>query len=343
MFHRALMFFASAASLLCAPMVAAQPADFYAGKTVKIVFGTSAGGEYGLYSQLIAQHIGAHVPGKPTVIAQSMPGGGGLIALNYAANAAPKDGTVVSLPHINIVQDGLLNPNVRFDPRQFQWIGRVAHSVQVGVISSKAKVRSIADARTRELVAGGVGANNSTALNPRILNVMAGTRFKIVSGYKGTGDVMLAWERGEVDVVTTNWDLIVARYGDQVRAGLVHPLYVYATERQPIFPDVPLVTEFGRTDAEKAFLQIYGIAPAIGRALAFPPGVPAERVAMWRTAFTKMLDDPDFKQAVARGGIRLEPLDGPTLAASVAAVVSLPKDRIAQAAAFYERLLAEVR
>ena len=113
--------------------------------------------------------------------------------------------------------------------------------------------------------------------------------------------------------------------------------------RPPELADIPSITEFGRNDAEKAFLQIYTIGAEIGRSLAFPPGVPAERVAIWRAAFMKMLDDPDFKQAVAKGNIRLEPLDGATLAASVAAVVGLPKDTIAQAGVFYERLLAEVR
>jgi tripartite-type tricarboxylate transporter receptor subunit TctC len=103
------------------------------------------------------------------------------------------------------------------------------------------------------------------------------------------------------------------------------------------------MTDFGRTDADRAFLQIYAIGPGIGRSLAAPPGVPAERVAIWRAAFAKMLADPEFRRAVAKGNIRLDPLDGATLAARVGAVVALPKDRIAQAAAFYERLLAEVR
>jgi len=317
--------------------------DFYAGKTVRIIIGTTTAGEYGAYAQLMAQHIGRFIPGKPAVIVQTMVGGAGVVALNHLAKIAPQDGTVLSLPHANIVQDGLLNPRSQFDPARFQWIGRLASVVQVGVASSQSKARTLEDARQRELIAGASGVTNATGLNPRILNALAGTRFKIVTGYKGTSEARIAWERGEVDVVTTSWDGILERYGDQYRAGMIHPLFVYGMTRPPELAAVPSITEFGRDDAEKAFLQIYTIGAEIGRAFAFPPGVPEHRVVLWRAAFQQMLDDPEFKRALARGHIRLDPLDGATLGASVAKVVGLPKDTIARAALFYERLLAEVR
>jgi len=317
--------------------------DFYAGKTVRLIIGTTTAGEYGTYAQLMAHHIGRFVPGRPTVIVQTMLGGGGLVALNHLAKIAPQDGTVLSLPHANIVQDGLLNPRAQFDPGRFQWIGRLASVVQVGVASSQSKARTLEDAKRRELIAGASGVTNPTGLNPRILNALAGTKFKIVTGYKGTSEARIAWERGEVDVVTTSWDGILERYGDQVRAGLIHPLYIYGMTRPPELAGIPSITEFGRNDAEKAFLQIYTIGAEIGRAFAFPPGVPDHRVALWRAAFQAMLDDGEFKRALAKGNIRVAPLDGATLTASTAKVVGLPKDTIAQAAGFYERLLAEVR
>jgi len=336
---------AAAAMLFIVSTAAAEPVgdDFYAGKTVRIIIGTTTAGDYGAYAQLMAHHIGRFVPGRPTVIVQTMLGGAGLVALNHLAKIAAQDGTVLSLPHANIVQDGLLNPRVQFDPAQFQWIGRMTSVVQVGVASSQSKARSIEDARQRELIAGASGVTNPTGLNPRILNALAGTRFKIVTGYKGTSEARIAWERGEVDVVTTSWDGLIERYGDQLKAGLIHPLYVYGMTQPPELAAIPSITKFGRNDAERAFLQIYTIGAEIGRAFAFPPGVPEHRVAMWRSAFMKMLDDPDFRRAVAKSNIRLDPLDGAALAARVAAVVTLPKDTIAQAGAFYDRLLAEVR
>lgn len=317
--------------------------DFYAGKTVKIVIGAAVGGGYGVNAQLIANHVSKFVPGHPTVIVESMPGASGLRALNYVANVAPRDGTVLIVPMVNIVQDGLLSPSAKFDPARFQWIWRMTNLVQVGITSSRSKVRSLADAKTRELVAGGLGANNATALNPRILNMLAGTKFKIVTGYKGNNDVAFAWERGEVDVFTADWELLVARYGDRLKAGLVYPLYVHAMQRPQELANVPLVREFGRNDAERAFLQIYSIGTEIGRSLAAPPGVPKDRVAIWSVAFKQLLDDPQFRQEVAKASIRLDPLDGERLAASVADVVNLPQDTIAKAREFYERLLAEVR
>jgi tripartite-type tricarboxylate transporter receptor subunit TctC len=271
-----------------------------------------------------------------------MPGAGGMTALGYLARIAPQDGTVLSLPHTLIVQDGLLNPGAQFDPGTFQWIGRLTTSLQAGVASGKSNVRSLADAKVREVVAGGTAPNNPTALNPRILNTLAGTRFKIVTGYKGMGAAMIAWERGEIDVVTVSWDLITARYGDKVKAGLAVPLYVDAPKRSPELANVPLMTEFGQTEADKAFLQIYAIGPSIGRSLAAPPGVPKDRVNLWRVALRQMLADPGFKAAARKRNIRLDPLDGAALAARVAAVVGLPKERIAKARAFYGRLLAEV-
>jgi len=341
MLRRALVVIAALVLLAPAPPVRASD-DFYAGKTVRLIIGTTTAGDYGLYAQLMAQHIGRFIPGKPTVIVQSMVGGGGLAALNHVAKIAAQDGTVLCLPHINIVQDGLLNPKVQFDPARFQWIGRAVDALQVGVASPQSKIRSLDDAKKRDVIAGASGVNNPTGLNPRILNALAGTRFKIVTGYKGTGDAKIAWDRGEVDVMTVGWEYIAARYGDQIKAGLVHPLFTYGRPG-PELAGIPSITEFGRSPAEQAFLQIYTIGTEIGRALAFPPGVPAERVAHWRAAFTQMLDDPEFKRAAGKAQMRIDPLDGATLGSRVAAVVSLPKDTIAEAARFYDRLLAEVR
>jgi len=344
MFHRGFLILASVASVLCVQSADVRAsADFYAGKTVRIVIGASMGGEYGLYSQLVARHIGRFVPGKPTVIVQSMPGGGGMNALNYVANVAPQDGTVLSLPHVNIVQEGLLNPKVRFDPRKFQWIGRLREQLQVGVASAKSNVKSLADAKSQVLIAGATAANNPTALNPRILNTLAGTKFKVVTGYRGTGEVAIAWERGEVDVLTTGWDNVVRRYSELLRSKKIHPVYVYGMQRPKELSDVPLVSEFARTKDEQAFLQIYSIGPEIGRSLAAPPGVPRDRVEMWRTAFTMMLNDPEFKQAVADGNIWINPLNGDELASRVKRAIAIPAEAIERSRKFYEQLLAPVR
>jgi len=255
------------------------------------------------------------------------------------ASAAPRDGTVLIVPQVNIVQDGLLTANPQFDPRGFNWIGRMAAQLQVGLVSSKSGVKSLEDAKTTELIAGGYGSNPTT-LNPRLLNRLIDTKFKIVAGYKGTGDVMLAWERGEVDLVTTSWDFLFARYADQVKAKLAIPLYLNAPERSPVLPSVPLMTEFGQAESDRAFLKVYASNAYIGRALAAPPGTPTDRIEMWRAALAKMLADPAFQEMARSSSVRLDPLHGATMATYIQQVVGLPKDAITSARKFYEELLA---
>jgi tripartite-type tricarboxylate transporter receptor subunit TctC len=344
MSRRALNWLAWPVAVLLTGPAAAQPQPaFYAGKTVKIVIGAGMGGEYGLYAQLTARHIGGFIPGKPTVIVQSMPGGGGVNALDYLANVAPQDGTVLALPHVHIVQVGMLDPKARFDPGKFQWIGRLADQLLVGVVSSRSGVRSLADARTKELIVGATAADNPSALSARILNEVAGTKFRIVTGYRSTQEIGIAWERGEVDVLWSGWAEVSRRYSAQLQAGLIVPLYVYAAKRPSDLAGVQTLAELGRNDAEKAFLQIYSIGTEIGRSLAAPPGVPRERVELWRAAYASMVQDPGFKAAVAKDKIRFDPLPGDRLAASVAEVVSLPAALIASAREFYDRLLAAAR
>ena len=339
MIGRALL--AALIALISIDVVSAQSVEkFFAGKTVRIVIGTQVGGEYDLYARLVARHIGQFIPGKPNVIVQSMPGAGGLTAIRYLANAAPRDGTVLIVPQVNIIQEGMLTSNAQYDPGSFQWIGRMISQIQVGLVSSKSGVTSIEGAKSKELIAGGYG-NNPTTLNPRLLNRLIGTKFRIVAGYKGTGDVMLAWERGEVDVVTTSWDVLLSRYSEQVKGKLAIPLYVNAVTRPNDLPDVPLMTEFGQTDTDKAFLEIYSVGAGIGRALAAPPGVPQDRIEAWRAAFTKMFADEGFMQSVRSGNLRLDPLDGAAMAISIQKVVTLPPETVGKARKFYEELLAQ--
>ena len=213
--------------------------------------------------------------------------------------------------------------------------------MNVGLVWGKQSgIRSLADAKTKETVAGAVGGDNPTSLSPRILNVVAGTKFKIVTGYRSVNDVQIAWERGEVDVLTISWDLIRTRFPDQIKSADIVPIYAYALKRVPGLENIPLMSELGRNDAEKTFLQIYAIGTEIGRSLAAPAGVPKDRVAILRAAFMKMLDDPEFKAVVEKGGVRLDPLAGEALATAVAEVLRLPVQHVAQARKFYEGLLA---
>lgn len=344
MSRRTMNFLAFPVALLFTGSAAAQQKpEFYSGKTVRIIIGAATGGEYGLYAQLAAQHIGNFIPGKPNVIVQSMPGGGGINALDYLANVAPKDGTVLAIPHVHIVQVGMLDAKAKFDPGKFQWIGRFADQLLVGVVSSRSKVKSLADARTKELIVGATAVDNPSALSARILNEVAGTKFKVVTGCRSTQEIGIAWERGEVDVLWSPWVDVSRRYSDHLKNGSIMPLYVYAAKRPPELAGVQTLAELGRNDAEKAFLQIYSIGTEIGRSLTAPPGVPRERVELWRAAYSMMVQDSGFKASLAKDNIRFDPLSGEELAASVAKVVSLPTASVAAAREFYNRLLPDAK
>jgi len=317
--------------------------DFYAGKTVKLVIGTGVGGEYGLYAQLIARHLPRYVKGKPTFVVESMPGAGGRRAHNYLAKVAPRDGTVLSVPFANVVSDGLLSDDVQFDPAGFQWIGRIKDQLLVGVVWSKrSKVNTLSDATVRELVAGSVGATTSTAINPRLLNLIVGTRFKVVTGYRGTNDVQIAWERGEVDLLQTPWDTVLDRFSDRIASGDVVPIYAFGNKAVPGFENVRLIGEvLGRNDIEKAFLKIYASSSFIGRSLMAPPGVPSERVTLLRSAFGRMLSDTAFKMEAEKDRTRLSPMGGAELGSAIAEILNYPTRHVTQAREFYRRLLVQ--
>jgi tripartite-type tricarboxylate transporter receptor subunit TctC len=330
-------------SMMAAPAAIAQsPAEFFADKTVKIVIGFSTAGTYGQYAQIAARHIRKHVPGTPNVIVQSVRGGGGIVAINHLTHVAPKDGTTLIVMPINMVQDGLLNPQAKYDPRQFEWIGRLMELVQIGVASEKSGLATLADAKTKAASAGGIGASNPTSMNWKILNLMAGTKFNVVSGYKGLPDATLAWERGEVDTVMMNWETAVQRFDVQIKSGKVKPLFVYSNRQMPEVPKgLPALGEFGRNAVEKAFLDIYTVGPRFGRSLAMAAGAPPERLKAWREAFQKMLKDPEFLAEVKTRQMRHDPESGEDVAKYVTASMQYPKSVIDEAKKLYEKLLSD--
>ena len=268
--------------------------SFYKGKTVRIVIGSQPGGSYGLFALLASRHFGRFVPGSPTFIMQPRPGAGGLVALNYLGTVAPRDGTVITIAHVTMVQEAMFNKRAKFNPSEFRFIGRLG-GLQMLVMSSKQSgIKSLEDARDRDVAVGAAGSFNFTAQLPQTLNRLTGTRFKVIAGYQGTGESFLALERGEVDVAATSLDTLRARHWSKVKSGKLLPIAALARERIDGFPNVPTVGEFGKTEVDKAFLKIFTVGTEIGRSLAFPPGVPDDRVAAFRAAYEKMIVDPAF-------------------------------------------------
>jgi tripartite-type tricarboxylate transporter receptor subunit TctC len=312
--------------------------EFYKGKTVRIVIGTRPGGSYGLYAQLAARHLGKFLPGNPVTVMESRPGAGGLVALNWAGAAAPRDGTMMIIPLSSIVQEALFNKRASIDPVKFRYIGRLGVLKQVMVASGRSGLKKIEDASKRSYNVGAAGTFNITAHFPQIMKRLVNANFRVITGYVGTGQTFLALERGEVDVSSTSLDSLHARHWKKVQAGQIVPLVVLSNSRFSEFPNTPTVLEFGKSETEKAFLKVFTVATEMGRSLAFPPGVPADRVAAARAAYEKMLQDPAFQADARKVKMDVVKADGAQLDAFVADAMNISPEQRAQATKFYDSL-----
>ncbi len=321
------------------PAAADSVADFYQGKTVRIVIGSGMGGSYGFFAQLAARHISTHLPGNPTVVVQSMPGAGGNKAMNYTFNAGPQDGTMVSLPQLSVVQESLFNPKVRFDAKGFQYIGRFTDITLVATAAGRTGVKSLADVQRKQFVLGSVGRRNLTYLGPAVMNKMGGTKFKIITGYRSTRATYKGLAQGELDVAITSWTTLSINFSDDLKSGKLVPLFTVAAKRHPAIPAIPAVVEFGKTDSENGFLKIMTTANEIGRSMAGPPKMPKHLVEAWRTAFNKMVGDPAFREQVAKRKATLNPLTGQELTNIIHEVVDLPETTIAAARVIYREMV----
>ncbi|MDP2358239.1 MAG: tripartite tricarboxylate transporter substrate-binding protein [Beijerinckiaceae bacterium] len=332
---------AAGAVLALAPLAPAnaQSADtFFAGKDVRILIGAAVGGTYGLYAQLAARHMREHIPGKPNLILQSMPGAGGLIGLNYSYNVAPKDGTLMHLVHAEVLYETLLTREAKFDAQGYQWIGRIADADSLILSTRNSKLTTFDEAKSREPILGSTGIANIYALGPLLLNRVAGTKFKIIGGYKGSSDIIIAMERGEVDGAGMTLANAMTIHGDKIKNGDFKPYLALSAKRLAAFPDIPAMTEFG-SGPSRLLMDIYASTGTIGRALAYPPGVPGDRVQVMRDAFQKMVKDPAFIAETKKSNIIVAPMSGEDLTAEIARVMKTPKEQVDAARQIHEDLL----
>ena len=324
--------------LASAPAAAQSGGDFFRGRDVRLLIGAAPGGTYGLYAQLAARHMRQHIPGQPNIIMQNMPGAGGLVALNYSYAVAPKDGTLVHLIHAEVLYETLLTKDAKFNARDYLWIGRFADADSLVLATRQSGVKSLDIAKAREVTLGATGIANIYALAPMMLNRLAGTKFRIIGGYKGTADILIAIERGELDGAGVTLANALSLHGEKLRSGELAPVFAIAAKRLPDFPDVPAFTEFA-SGADRTLLDIYASVGTIGRALAYPPGVPDERLRIMREAFQKTLTDAAFQAEAKKLSAPVSPLSGEQIAAEVARVMSTPARDIEAARVLHEELL----
>jgi tripartite-type tricarboxylate transporter receptor subunit TctC len=313
-------------------------ADFYRGKTVKILIGFGPGGSSSIYAEILARFMGRHMPGAPTFIAQHMPGAGGVIVANYIAQRAARDGTEFAIAARTFAFEPQLgNKNAQFDPLKLTWIGNANVENSTCISWHTTPIRRMQDFLAQEFIVGGTGGESLATSIPRALNRMAGARFKVITGYTVSGDIMLAMERGELQgFCSIGWTFLKLRKPEWLVDRKINVLFQMAYEMHPDIPDVPLVQELAKTPEDRQTLD-YMLAPQeMGRPFFAPPDVPPARVAALREAFMKTLRDPDFLRDADKAGVETQPTTGEAVAALLARAYATPPDIVRRASALLQ-------
>jgi tripartite-type tricarboxylate transporter receptor subunit TctC len=318
------------------PAAAQDPvADFYKGKQVAITVGFASGGSASLYSQVLARHMSRHMAGNPNFVVQHMPGAGGLLVTNNSANSAPRDGTVFTITDRAEPLEPLLgNSNAKFDARRFGWIGNANVEYTTCIAWHTARVKTLADAFTHELVVAGTGAEATAVIFPKAVNKLLGTKIKIVPGYPGSTEILLAMERGEVEgFCAIGWTFVKLRKGDWLRDKKINVLFQMALKKHPDIPDVPFIPDLAKTPEDRQVFEFLFTPQEFGRAFFAPPDVPPARLAALRQAFERTLKDRQFLEDADKAGLEIQYVAGDEVQKLIEHVYATPKAVIERAKA----------
>jgi tripartite-type tricarboxylate transporter receptor subunit TctC len=312
----------------------AQPVDL-SGKTVTLAIATPSGGGYDLYGRMVARHVGRFLPGNPTVVPQNMPGAGSLIAANWLANVAPKDGTAIAIiPSATLFENLLGNTQARFDARALRWLVSLNDYTAVAAAWHGTPFMTADDLLNKEFLVGGNAAASDTTVWPLLLNALIGTRNKVVKGYAGTAGIGLAIERGEVQgVIGDDWASIKANKASWLRESKVRILMQMTADRHPDLSDVPLAGEFAKDDDNRRVLALFVARQKYGRPFLAPPGTPDAVVDAYRAAFTKLVTDADFLRDTEQAQLIIKVAPGEEVTALVNSLYALPRTVLDKASA----------
>jgi tripartite-type tricarboxylate transporter receptor subunit TctC len=307
---------------------------FYKGKTIRIIVGVSAGGGYDTYSRLIARHMGKHIPGNPTIIVENMPGAASRIGANHVYKVAKPDGLTIG--HFLgglFLQQLLEKPGIEFDARKFEYIGVPAQdhytigvSRAIGITNAEQWIAS------KTLVKiGGVGAGSPTDDIPKILVATIGLPIQLVTGYKGTADIRLAFNSGEIHGVCNAWESFKATWRKELDAGDVNVILQATGRGHPELPHVPLAISFAKTDEARKLIQVGAHSiPPTARPYVLPPGTPKERVQTLRKAFMDTMKDGEFLAEAQKAKLDINPADGAELERNVKELFNLEPSLVAK-------------
>jgi tripartite-type tricarboxylate transporter receptor subunit TctC len=301
----------------CAVAVAApaSAADYFAGKTIELTIGADVAGGYDTYGRLVAQFLPKHIPGKPTVVVKNSPGAGSLRAGNYIATVAPKDGTAIGGLMPGAIMGPLTDEKMRsqMDPTKLIYLGSADSGSRVCATFHTSKIKTFQDAQNNKVVVGASADGGATKDFPTVLNALAGTKFDIVGGYKGTNEITLAVERGEVDgLCGFDWSSLQAQKSDWLRDKKLNILIQMASEEEPSLTalGVPEIWGFLKSDDDRKMFQLLVSQQLFGRPYVLPPGTNPEAVKILRAAFDATVKDPEYLEAAKKSRLSVNPASG---------------------------------
>ncbi|HTI88245.1 MAG TPA: tripartite tricarboxylate transporter substrate-binding protein [Alphaproteobacteria bacterium] len=311
-------------ALSLATATASRADDFYKGKTIQFIIGSSAGGGFDTQSRLIARYIGNFLPGQPNVVAQNMPGAGSVRASDYMFFNALKDGTVIGMIDPGVYNSQLLGESrIRFDTAKFTWIGRMVNNSPVLYTWYKSPIQTWQDLFTKTAIIAASGP--TPRLNYVLLNTVLHTKIKTIVGYTGASDASLAMERGEVHGLSQPWPVLKLTKADWVAEKKIIPVLQTGAEVHPELPNVPRMIDLTKNDADRKLFEFFALPSRLGRSVMAPPGIPDERTKELRVAFQTMLKDAKFNEEAERTETDLAPLSGEELQALMAEGATFPK------------------
>lgn len=331
---RALLAAGLALVALASPAAADETAaDFYRGRTLAIVVGHEAGTGYDFFGRLLARHLSQHLPGAPAVLPQNMPGAGGLRAANWLANVAPRDGSVVAvLAPETALKPIFGDPAANFDPARLSWIGNMDESIATCAVSERSGISSVTQLRERAAVFGASGNAAPTSKFVYALINFFGARIKVVQGYKGSNDLRIALNRGEIEgACGPSHSTLRTQWREDIDSGRIKVLVQFGQTRLPELADAASIYEFATSQDERDLFDIAFGPHVIGRPVLGPPDIPAERLAALQSAFTAAMATPDLRAEAAKLGLALRPRSGQEVAALVTRFAAMPRDLIERA------------
>lgn len=315
---------------------AGQPArsqDFYQGKTITFIVGSTAGGSLDIYSRLVGRYLGQFVPGNPSVIVQNMPGAGSLVAANHLYNRVQPDGlTVAGFAGAVVLQQIMGNQAAQFDGRKFGWIGTPLNYHSICVVRQETGIKTIKDwlAATHPPLVGGMGPGAGPSDTPRILNAAIRLPLKLVEGYGGGSAVRLALERGEIDAYCGSWQDVKSVWQDQIKTGKFLVVLQASTSSHPDLQQVPLAIDYAKNDEAKQLITVNDTIHGFEFVFATAPGTPSDRLEILRAAFMKALSAPALLADAQKARLDIAPVDGAATAQKLDALYDLPPGTVSK-------------